>query len=343
MTRGAAAAAGDLDPIDLSAVTRRAELTGFSGVVRLARAGEPVLEFAMGLADRRNHVPVEIETRFGSASATKGLTALTIVSLIETGELSMDTTIRSVVGDALPLVDAAVTIEHLLGHTSGVGDYLDEEALGDIDDYVLPVPPHTLTRPSDYFDILNAHPQVSSPGERFAYNNSGYVMLSIVVEMVAGSYHDAVQERVLGPARMHRAGFFRSDDLPGATALGYLQDGRTNVFHLPVIGVGDGGVYLDLDGVTAFWTALFHGDIVSSDHVAEMTTAHHPVADDRSYGLGFWLSPDARTVALVGMDAGVSFRTAFNKDSRSHYTVMSNTSAGMWPLAEELEPLIALD
>ena len=58
---------------------------------------------------------------------TKGLTALTVASLIESGRLHYDTTLRSLLPDDLPMVDPRVTIEHLLGHTSGVGDYLDEE------------------------------------------------------------------------------------------------------------------------------------------------------------------------------------------------------------------------
>lgn len=314
---------------------------GFSGVVRLDRPGAEVLELAMGLADQRHGIPIEIATRFGVASATKTLTALTIVSLVESGELTLDTTLRSVTADILPLVDPSVTIEHLLGHTSGVGDYLDEVSIGDIDEYLLGVSPHMLVQPTDYVVLMEALPQVFRPGERFAYNNGGYVMLSMVIELITGSFHAAVGERVLEPAGMTDAGFFRSDDLPSKTAMGYLEDGRTNVLHLPVIGSGDGGIYLTLDDVTAFWTALFRGDIVSAGHVAEMTSVHRSVDDDHAYGLGFWLSPDGRIVSLEGMDAGVSFRSAVDRRSGSRYTVMSNTSTGIWPLARVLEPLIS--
>lgn len=321
-------------------VAELAASIGFSGVVRLDRPGEDVLELAMGLADRRNGIPIEIATRFGVASATKGLTGLTIMSLVESGEFALDTTLRSVVGDILPLVDPSVTIEHLLGHSSGAGDYLDEASIGDIDDYLLAVSPHMLVQPTDYVDLMDALPQVFEPGERFAYNNGGYVMLAIVVELITGSFHEAVAERVLKPAGMTNAGFFRSDDLPPLAAMGYLEDGRTNVLHLPVIGSGDGGIYLTLDDVTAFWVALFRGDIVSADHVAAMTSVHRLCDNGQAYGLGFWLSPDGRTVLLEGMDAGVSFRSALDQPSGSRYTVMSNTSTGIWPLARMLEPMI---
>ena len=60
----------------------------------------------------------------------KGLTALAVVSLIDDGTLDLTTTARSVLGDDLPLIDDGVTIEHLLAHRSGIGDYFDEEAHG---------------------------------------------------------------------------------------------------------------------------------------------------------------------------------------------------------------------
>ena len=224
-----------------------ANTSDFSGVVVVSNGGRRLVELARGFADRANGRPNILATRFGIASATKGLTALTVASLIESGELRRDTTLRSLLPDALPTVDPAVTIEHLLGHTSGVGDYLDEEELGDVDDYVISLPVHRLAAPADYLPILDGFPQRTTPGSSFAYNNGGYVMLSIAVEIASGrSYYDLVQERVLDPAGMVDTGFVRSDRLPAGAAIGYLADGRSNVLHLPVRGAGDGGAYSTL-------------------------------------------------------------------------------------------------
>src|SRR5262245_1347983 len=98
-----------------------AERTGFSGVVRVARDGSGELANAYGLADRAHGIANTLDTRFGIASGTKGLTALTVVSLIEDGTLSLTTSARSVLGSDLPLIDEAVTVEHLLAHRSGIG------------------------------------------------------------------------------------------------------------------------------------------------------------------------------------------------------------------------------
>ena len=235
-----------------------------------------------------------------------------------------------------------MTIEHLLGHTSGIGDYLDEDELDDVDDYVMAVPVHQLAAPQDFLAILDGFPQRSAPGTTFAYNNGAYVLLSIAVELATGrSYYDLIQERVLDPAGMSETAFERSDRLPGGAALGYLEDGRTNVLHLPVRGVGDGGAYTTVRDLESFWQALFAGRIVPLPAVERMTAPLSRSTDGRRYGLGFWLAPERPTVILEGMDAGVSCWTAFDPPTGVTCAVISNTSSGVWPLAERLEGHLA--
>lgn len=311
----------------------------FSGVVTVSRAGERLVELTRGLADRANERPITVTTRFGTASVTKGLTALTVASLIESNELQAETALRSLFPDALPLVDPAVTIEQLLGHTSGVGDYLDEEAFADVDEYVMTVPIHLLDGPSKFLPALDGQPQKSAPGTRFAYNNGGYVLLSIAVERATGrSFFDLVQERVLDPAGMADTAFERSDRLPAGAAIGYLEDGRSNVLHLPVRGAGDGGAYSTARDLEALWSALFAGRIVPMATVERLVAPRSVVPEARRrYGLGFWLRPDRDTVMLEGMDAGVSARTAYDRPSGLTYVVLANTSSGAWPIVRHLE------
>ena len=320
-----------------------ADSTDVSGALLVSRVGEPIVELARGYADRANRRPNMLDTRFAIASAAKGFTALTVASLIELGEIGGDTTLRSLIPHALPMVDPAVTIEHLLGHTSGVGDYLDEDELGDVDDYVMGLPVHQLAAPADYLPLLDGHPQKTPPGERFAYNNGGYVMLSIAVEIAAGrSFYDLVQERVLDPAAMSDTAFERSDRLPAGAALGYLEDGRTNVLHLPVRGAGDGGAYSTVRDFEALWEALFAGRILPMPVVERLVKPRSETPNGRyRYGLGFWLRGDRDTVFLEGMDAGVSCRAAYDRASGLIYAVISNTSSGAWPLVKYLDEHLA--
>jgi CubicO group peptidase (beta-lactamase class C family) len=155
-------------------------------------------------------------------------------------------------------------------------------------------------------------------------------------------YHDLVDERVVRPARLADTGFLRSDALPPGTAAGYLfsgEDLRTNVLHLPLRGVGDGGIHTTVADVHALWTALDAGRIVGPETLALMTRLHSVVDIDepyRRYGLGFWLERAGDGVVLEGYDAGVSFRSQHRVASGLTWTVVSNWSDGAWPVARAI-------
>jgi CubicO group peptidase (beta-lactamase class C family) len=323
------------------AVDAIADSNGFSGVVRVDRGDEVGLEKAYGLAHRGYEIPNTVDTQLAIASGTKGLTAVTVASLIGDGTLDLSTTARSVLGQDLPLIGDDVTVEHLLAHRSGIGDYLDEEAGHDVADYPMPVPVHELATTEQYLAVLDGHDTKFRPDERFAYSNSGYVVLALIAERTSAvPFHELVGQRVCEPAGMHDSEFLRSDELPGRAALGYLTvDGvtRTNVFHLPVRGSGDGGIYSTVGDVSSFWSALFAGRIVSADWVAELVRPRSDVPRaSRRYGLGFWLDGSSDVVMLEGSDAGVSFRSVHDPGRRITHTVMSNTSDGAWPVTRLL-------
>ena len=318
----------------------------FSGAIRVDRGTATELAVAYGDADRAHGIANTVDTQFGVASGVKGMTAVTVMSLVADGTLSLATTARSLLGDDLPLIDDAVTIEQLLSHRSGIGDYLDEDMQGDIADYVMPLPVHQLDTTESFLPVLDGHPTKFPPGEQFSYCNGGFVVLALLAERATGeAYHDLVQRRVLVPAGMADSAFLRSDELPGRAAIGYLSlDGpRSNVFHLPVRGNGDGGIYTTLADVSSFWSALFAERLLPDDLVREMTTARsEPDEDGRSYGLGFWLRPQLGSVLLTGYDAGASFRSVHHSSAETTFTVVSNTSEGAWPVARLLDRLLGV-
>ncbi|HEY6379914.1 MAG TPA: serine hydrolase domain-containing protein [Candidatus Dormibacteraeota bacterium] len=327
-------------------IDRVAREREFSGAVRVDRHGEIELAAAYGLAHRGQGIANTIDTRFAIASGGKGLTALAVVSLIEEDRLEFSTPARAFLRDDLPLIGDDVTVEHLLSHRSGIGDYLDEDAGHAITDHVLTVPAHQLVTTEDYLAVLDRHPAKFTAGERFSYCNGGYVVLALIAERASGvPFAELVRSRVCGPAGMNHTEFLRSDELPGDVALGYLpieRVSRTNVFHLPVVGSGDGGIYSTVADFPAFWIALFAGKIVSTARVAEMVRPRSDVpAVSRRYGLGFWLHRSSDVVMLEGFDAGVSFRSVHDPGSRVTHTVVSNTSNGAWPITRLLEELLS--
>ena len=342
MDRGYVRRVDDLE----SSVDRVAAATGFSGVVRVDRGGRVELAKAYGSAHRGYGIPNAVDTRFGLASGTKGLTALSIMSLIEEGRLDLDTTARSVLGEDLPLIDDDVTVEHLLAHRSGIGDYFDEDAVESMTDYVMPIPVHRLATTPDYLAVLGGHGQRFAPGERFAYNNGAFVVLALIGERVGEMpFSELVRTRVCEPADMRDTEFLRSDEPSERAALGYLYgDGlRTNVLHLPVCGSGDGGIYSTAADVHALWSALYAGRIVPLDRLADMVRPRSDVpSESMRHGLGLWLHPTGDAVLLDGSDAGVSFRTVHSASTGVTHTVLSNTTAGAWPVTRRLSELLTL-
>jgi CubicO group peptidase (beta-lactamase class C family) len=319
---------------------RLAEETTFSGVVRIDQGGETLLAEAYGWARRDLGIPNTVDTMFAIASGSKSFTALAILSLVEEGRLALDTTARSLLGDDLSLIADDVTVEHLLSHRSGIGDYLDEETSGPVTDYLMTVPVHQLADTEDFLRVLDGYPTRAPAGERFEYCNGGYVVLAVLAERASGiPFHELVVERVCRPAGMVDTSYLRSDELPARTAFGYLfADGlRTNVLHLPVRGSGDGGAWSTLADVHALWAALDGGSIVRPATWAEMVRPRGATESGAyRYGLGFWLSGTGGIIEMEGHDAGVSFRSTRDPDADTTVTVMSNTSEGAWPIAEHL-------
>jgi CubicO group peptidase (beta-lactamase class C family) len=308
---------------------------GFSGVISVSRGADVLHEQACGLADRAHGIPATVDTRFGVASVTKGFTAVTVASLIVDGVLRLETPARALLEDDLPLIGPDVTVRHLLAHTSGIGDYVDEEAALSDEEYVLTVPVHTLATTEAYLTALDGFPPKFAPGERFSYCNSGYVVLALLAERASGQdFHELVTDRVFAPAGMGRTAFLMTDDLPGDAALGYLDDGRTNTLHLPVCGSGDGGAFSTVGDLRAFWSALFGGRLLPLEMVEQLVDN----TDNPEYGLGFWRS--GPRVRLVGSDAGVSACTVHDPGTGLTYSVLSNSTRGAWPVRRRLDDLL---
>ena len=317
-----------------AAALAAAEASAFSGAVRIDVGGDS-WSSAFGLADRAHGVANTTATRFAIASGTKLLTALVVLRLVEDGVLALDAPVRRWLGADLPLVDDRVTVEHLLSHRSGIGDYLDEDDGGSINDHVLRVPVHQLDSAEAYLAVLEGHPQRCAPGEEQRYCNGGYVVLALVAERATGRpIWDLTAALVCGPADLQQTGVVPADARPGDLAVGYLAaEGLTsNVLHLPLVGLGDGGAVSTLDDVHRLWSALLAGRIVSTATVAAMATPRGTTADGLCGGLGLWLSPAGGALAVEGYDAGISFRSEHHPEEGWTHTTVANWSDGAWPV-----------
>jgi len=313
----------------------------FSGVVHVTAADELVFAAGYGLADRERGTANTVDTRFGTASATKLVTALGVGVLVDDGLLTLSTRLTDVLSVPLPGMDPAVTIGQLLSHTSGVFDYLDEDLIADIDQFQLPIPPAALLRPSDYLPMLIG-PQKFPPGARFSYSNGGYVLLGLLIEELTGSFHDHLERRVLRPCGMDRSGFFRFDELPPGTAIGYLDNGGTNAATLPIVGGPDGGMFATAADLQRLWRGFLAGEVISAALITAYTTAVARYRENISYGHGLWLrdNGDRPPVLFIeGYDAGVSIRSSVHPPM-TVVTVVSNSTKGAWPVDRAVNAVV---
>ncbi|HEX8501866.1 MAG TPA: serine hydrolase domain-containing protein [Pyrinomonadaceae bacterium] len=163
----------------------------------VARGGRVVKLKAYGLANAELNVPAGEETLFQLASLTKTFTAVAVMSLAEEGRLSLDAKARSLL-PSLPRAWGGVTVRQLLSHTSGLPDV----SLGDDTDEVI-----AATLPEALRKLARMRP-AARPGARWAYNQTGYVLLGIIVEKVSGvGFEEFMARRFFRPLGMTRTVF----------------------------------------------------------------------------------------------------------------------------------------
>ena len=323
-----------------------AKEVGFSGVISVAEKEISPFEKAFGYADRSNRIKNTVRTRFGMASGSKAFTALAIGKLIQEGRISFESRAVDCIQGALPNMSRDVTVRHLLAHTSGVGDYYDEDEINDFESFFVDRPWYELKGPEDYIPLFIEKPMKFAPGERFSYSNSGYILLGIIIEELSRlPYQAFVAEHVLRPLGMKDSGFFALNELPERTALGYVKTEtgwRTNVYNLPIVGASDGGAFTTVADMKSFWRGLMAHRLLSQELLDLFIHPNVPVGKPeqrQSYGYGFWIERTTSreyTHYLVGCDAGVSFFSLCAPRHDIVATVVSNTTDGAWPLVRSL-------
>lgn len=239
----------------------------FSGAVLVARPEGVLFEKAYGLASREFNVANDLGTRFDVGSCNKDYTRVAILQLAAKGKLSLDDN----VGKFLPeypndVVRNRVTIQHLLDHRSGLGDYFTEE-YGQ-------TPMSRLRHVEDYIPIWGPKPLLSEPGERESYSNYGYTVLGAIIETVSGQrYPDYVIEHVFKPAGMNESGFFDTDAVIPNVAVGYtmqsmdgpLDEPIKNIYLEPAKGGPWGKSYSTVRDLYRFYDAIFRGELVKGE------------------------------------------------------------------------------
>lgn len=246
-----------------------------SGSVLIARQGKVELAKGYGPANREHGVPCDVETRYRLASMTKAFTAMAVMILEERGLLSVDDTLDKYIPDYPG--GNAITLHHLLTHTSGVVNYSKLP-----DHYRVWTMPHTIEQVIERF---KHEPLRFAPGERFEYSNSGYVLLTHVIEQVSGrSYGEFLEENVFRPLGMKHSGVDSHTEVIPGRATGHYNfgDGIVQAPYLDVgFTAGAGSLYSTVTDLYRWDRALRGPTLVSEATLERILT---PGAGNYGYG-----------------------------------------------------------
>lgn len=327
----------------------------FSGCISIKQSGNIVFQKAYGYADQPNKLPNQLETKFATASAGKVFVATAILQLIEEQKLKFEDTIGQILYETdWNQIDKQITVRQLLNHTSGIPDYFDESVMSEYEELWRDYPNYKIRTSADLLPLFINKPMIYASGERFQYNNTGYVVLGLIIEQITGmSFDRYLNERIFIPCDMVNTGYFELDRLPASTANAYIYDDArkeyyTNIYSVDVKGTGAGGAFTTVLDIDKFWEKLLEGSLVSPAMLKQMLSVQS--SNGRSYyGYGMWLTKLANEVQadkeifmphFEGCDPGVSFISSYHTGNDVRITIVSNMGNDVWAMKRQISDYI---
>lgn len=271
-----------------------AETMSFSGVVLAARDGVTLFSKGYGDADRERQTLNTAQTRFRIGSLTKQFTAEAVLMLQDRGLLDVQDPICDYL-DACPEAWQAVTIHHLLTHTSGIPDFTH------FADYE-----RTKGQPSTPEQTIDRFREAEldfEPGSKWSYSNSGYVLLGRIIEKTSGQrYEDFLQANVFDPLGMADSGYDHNrDDL----AVGYAGGREASAIDMS-IPYAAGGLYSTAEDLLRWDRGLDTGLLLPAELQAEMFTSRAAIPDSGGMGYGYgWETGEAFGQSVVSHMGGI--------------------------------------
>ena len=296
------------------------------GAAAIVVRGDEVLYLdARGMADMEHGIQLEPDMVFRLGSVTKQFTSAAILLLAEQDKLSLDDPLTKFLPD-YPEVGKKVTVEHLLTHTSGIVSYTG------IPNYMTTEVTKELTV-DELVAVFKDLPVEFDPGERYAYNNSGYVLLGAIIEKVSGmSYEDFIQLKIFDPVGMKRSYYGSHSRIIPLRVSGYgrVAGEYQNARYLSMTQPYAAGSLLSTVEDLLLWnTALFGGRVVSEASLEKMTTPYElndGEAPGYAYGLAVRDVRGRHTIAHGGGIFGFSTHALYIPEEKIFVAVLSNTT-----------------
>jgi len=319
----------------------------FSGVVLVARDGQPIFEKAYGMADQEHEVANELSTHFGFASVGKMFTAVAVAQLVHEGKLAYDDTLSKLLPEYPSETGSQITVEHLLTHHSGIPDFFeDHEEFEKMT--------NSLDPQRDYVRLFSHKPLRFAPGERFEYSNSGYILLGAIIERLSGlSFPEYLRKHVFEPAGMSNTSMSADGIDQRLIARGYTQMGDDHKFssgprHLsggfqPGTGSAAGGGYTTVGDLLKFERALRTYKLLPQADTEQLLVDR--VEYERPgyrYGYGFIFRRvgNERVAGHSGGFPGVDAQFDMYLDSGDAIIILANYELVAEPITTHVEQLL---
>ena len=259
------------------------EKNGPGGVFLVAKDGRSIYRKAFGKANLELDVNMKPENVFQIGSMTKQFTAIAVMMLVEQGKLNVNNPISKFIPD-YPNGNK-ITIHHLLTHTSGIKDFTKMKSIMSIARKDL--------SPKDLVDFFKDEPTDFQPGEKFDYNNSGYVVLGYILELVSGkTYEDFIEQNIFKKVGMNNSRYASDREIVNNRAYGYHNRGAfTNKINISLtIPYASGSLMSTVDDMLKWQKAINNNVLVSQSTIDKVFTKHTLNNGEQiTYGYGWHL------------------------------------------------------
>ncbi len=261
----------------------RQHIPGLTLVV--IRNGKVIKSRGYGYANLESKSPARPETAYELASASKPLVAEAIMLLVQDGKVALDDTIGRYI-EGTPDSWRAITLRHLLSHTSGIKDYLADLRRN----FSYDTPPDRFAK-----EMMN-EPLKFQPGEKWSYSNSGYILLGMVIQQATGRpYHAFLADRIFTPLGMSATRHDTPDEVIDGRAVGYLWRGTAgyrNGEYLKYLMMnhGDRGIVSTATDLAKWDAALSRdGMLTAATRQTMWTPIRLSNGSSYGYGLGWFI------------------------------------------------------
>ncbi len=291
--------------------------------VIVCQDGIPLLRKGYGLANLELNAPVEPHTVFRLGSVTKQFTAVAILMLYEEGKLDLQDPLERFLPD-YPTQGKTITVEHLLTHTSGIRSYTDMPEWMSLMRKDLKV--------EELIALFKDQPMDFEPGERWQYNNSGYVLLGAILEKVSGMpYAQFIQERIFDPLAMKNALYDDPARLVPGRASGYSKgdQGFVNAGYLSMSQpYAAGSLACSVDDLALWDAALYTDNLLKPETLQKAWQSYHLLdGTDTRYGFGWGIGEYAgyQVIAHGGGINGFVCQVARIPELRLYTALLTNS------------------